>query len=333
MNAYIRMICTHVNQERALHEQWQEKEKPIDLLAKTLSTQRSERPTQRKQDKHRRRSRSPKERPKYEPEAYRARNEDIDVLFHGQSQPEQPSFLPRLSCRFITVEQYNQINEDYDKDVKKEELVKVLSEIGLDAATFRNLDYLFIAADNGIHSELVGVAPKQRFSFALDTAPNTFKDLPKSYNQWPMLGVIAIMRHLIPDIVLAKYNQIPVPDAKFWPIFGQSVPTNSPNSPDKANWAMRRLTPASRWSSRSATKDGSPNGPQQCDIHNCGAFLITNAFCLAFGYRLLCYAENWKHGNNDDLEHWKKHRVVFELIQGGFGGDFEYDLLGQFAWP
>lgn len=88
---------------------------------------------------------------------------------------------------------------------------------------------------------------------------------------------------------------------------------------------MNANTHMIRWSARSLTKDKSPNGPQQCDGYNCGAFTITNVFCLAFGYRILCYAQNQ---GQEDLERWKKPRVIFELRQGGFFGDYEYDLLG-----
>ncbi|KAL5322420.1 hypothetical protein ACEPPN_010393 [Leptodophora sp. 'Broadleaf-Isolate-01'] len=295
------MVCTHVNKQREEYEKAaeetdtteEEEEKPRGRPK--LSPSGTQKAT-------RRRSKSPQEVKKLRPEVYRVRDEETNISFPTQPAPNKPTEMkkePRMSCKMITVSQYRRINNPFDRVVNKQEVVNVLAEIGCDFATFQNLDYLFIAADDSSHTELVGVAPKQRFIFAIDTIPRHDKDTPKSFNKYPLLGVIAIMEYLIPDIVVAKYNQIPMPDSKFWPIFGQ-------------------------WSARSLTKDKSPNGPQQCDGYNCGAFTITNVFCLAFGYRILCYAQNQ---GQEDLERWKKPRVIFELRQGGFFGDYEYDLL------
>ena len=55
-------------------------------------------------------------------------------------------------------------------------------------------------------------------------------------------------------------------------------------------------------------------------MYNCGAYTITNAFCMAFGYDLECFRE-------DQLDRWKKARVAFELLQRGFKGDYDYDLI------
>lgn len=73
-----------------------------------------------------------------------------------------------------------------------------------------------------------------------------------------------------------------------------------------------------QWSRRSATDDDSPDMPRQSDGHNCGVILVTNAFCLAFGYDLLCYSQN-------DLDDLKRPRMASELSNGGFGGPGKYD--------
>lgn len=66
--------------------------------------------------------------------------------------------------------------------------------------------------------------------------------------------------------------------------------------------------------------DGSRDIIQQKDLYNCGAFTVTNAFCLAFGYELLCYTP-------EDMDTHKKPRICFEIMAGEFTGDYEYDLI------
>jgi len=75
-----------------------------------------------------------------------------------------------------------------------------------------------------------------------------------------------------------------------------------------------------QWSSRLGTTDKSPNCCRQKDMYNCGTFVMTNAFCLAFGFDLLCYRE-------EDLNYGKRPRIAAELNNGGFSGDFEYDMF------
>lgn len=82
-----------------------------------------------------------------------------------------------------------------------------------------------------------------------------------------------------------------------------------------ANWNI-----FGQWSSRFGTTDKSPNCCQQKDMYNCGTFVMTNAFCLAFGFDLLCYRP-------EDLNRGKRPRIAAELNNGGFSGDFAYDMF------
>ncbi|CZR66313.1 uncharacterized protein PAC_16214 [Phialocephala subalpina] len=77
-----------------------------------------------------------------------------------------------------------------------------------------------------------------------------------------------------------------------------------------------------QWSRRSMTDDESPDVPKQTDGYNCGVFALTNLFCLAFGYDLLCYEQA-------DLTPLKRPNIVEELRNGGLGenGRFKYPLL------
>lgn len=66
----------------------------------------------------------------------------------------------------------------------------------------------------------------------------------------------------------------------------------------------------------------------------CGIFATTNAFCLAFGFDLLCYGQvqpGYLRSDTDtdiyDLDDLKKPRMAVEMFNGGFDGDFEYDML------
>ena len=75
-----------------------------------------------------------------------------------------------------------------------------------------------------------------------------------------------------------------------------------------------------QWSSRLGTTDKSPNCCQQKDMYNCGTFVMTNAFCLAFGFDLLCYKP-------EDLNYGKRPRIAAEFNNGSFSGDFAYDMF------
>ncbi|KAH6707929.1 hypothetical protein BKA61DRAFT_739172 [Leptodontidium sp. MPI-SDFR-AT-0119] len=68
------------------------------------------------------------------------------------------------------------------------------------------------------------------------------------------------------------------------------------------------------------TLDGSPNLARQGDMYNCGLCTVTNAFCLAFGFDMLCW-------NGKDLDPLKRPCMLMELSQGGLGGKYAYDLL------
>ncbi|KUJ20823.1 uncharacterized protein LY89DRAFT_779519 [Mollisia scopiformis] len=165
------------------------------------------------------------------------------------------------------------------------EIRRVLDKIDCNGANFLNLDYLFIPyyEDTMNHFWLMGIAPKQKFCFLIDSCP---------FDHWddPIQG----MR----DIIINQTLSLPGASLKTaWPLYGQ-------------------------WSQRTATDDGSPDAPQQSDSYNCGVFTVTNTFCLAFGYDILCYSQ-------EDLPKLKRRRMTAELRNGGFGANnkFHYPLL------
>ncbi|KAI9055625.1 hypothetical protein LZ554_000569 [Drepanopeziza brunnea f. sp. 'monogermtubi'] len=109
----------------------------------------------------------------------------------------------------ITAQKYNTINSIGDNEIDEDALDQVLGDIDLHEGNFFELDYLFIPVDNGSHHMLVGVAPKQKFVFAIDSIGTSEK------------GIMAIMRRCVPEVTFAKYNRILVPNSSFWPIFRQ----------------------------------------------------------------------------------------------------------------
>jgi hypothetical protein len=85
-----------------------------------------------------------------------------------------------------------------------------------------------------------------------------------------------------------------------------------------------------QWSRRARTKDRSPNCAQQQDQYSCGLFTMTNAFCLAFGFGLLCYRKK-------DLNYGKSPRIAAELDNEGLSEILHMicvicQMVPQIAW-
>ncbi|CZT12961.1 uncharacterized protein RAG0_16594 [Rhynchosporium agropyri] len=74
----------------------------------------------------------------------------------------------------------------------------------------------------------------------------------------------------------------------------------------------------SQWSQQSA--DGGRNIAWQEGFYSCDNFPVMNAFCLTFGFDLLCYGP-------EDLDPHKRPWMLLELIQGNLGGKYAYDML------
>jgi len=126
---------------------------------------------------------------------------------------------------------------------------------------------------------LLGIAPRQKHVFIIDSIANMI------LSQDDGLPRSALLRIL--------FSQIPKNET--WPLYTQDT--------QKSN----------------ETIDGSPDAARQGDYYNCGVFTVTNAFCMAFGFDLMCYRQR-------DLG-LKRDRMLLELNQGSLGGRVAYDLL------
>jgi hypothetical protein len=154
---------------------------------------------------------------------------------------------------------------------------------------FMEMDYLLVPYVEYGHSVLLGIAPKQRFVFVIDSIAQEFDSKSNTVN-----GPKALLLTLCPNFAYSNDPTQLKPED--WTVFGQ-------------------------WSLRTKTTDGSPNAAQQKDEYNCEVFTCTTAFCLAFGFDLTYYVEA-------NLNKFKKPRMVTEFVNGGFvGPGFDYDAL------
>ncbi|CZT41087.1 uncharacterized protein RSE6_00772 [Rhynchosporium secalis] len=298
VNEYIDMICRHVNREtKAAKDEELEFQSKKDL--DTVFPRAQAPPVQREGDGSRRRSRSTGTESHISPRVRKPNDEE----------PIQPkTIVDGPSCKMITAESFNRIRtstsmNDYLIPHTEVELKRMLHEVDCTPENFKSLDYLFIPIHHrDKHMLLIGIAPKQKFAFVIDSYMRSNdgtsgRPEDKQENKWYRRGLQAILMLLDPVAHFTK-NNVPVPQVekdRQWYIFGQYV-------------------------LRSKNTDKSPYAPQQRDFYNCGAFTMTNAFCLAFGYDLTCYKEK-------DLDKLKKPRIAFELIEGDFTGEYQYDMI------
>jgi hypothetical protein len=199
---------------------------------------------------------------------------------YREANPIEPEIneIEDQSCVMMAMKDFDYLM--YTDDRRRDaEIARVFRELDVDENNFMNLDYLFIPhfEEGTAHHYLVGIAPKQRFLFVIDSCFRFEHDGEFS----------TILREFI------RFGTKSESISQAWPIYGQ--------------WATRS----------ERTTDGSPDVPSQRDQHNCGLFTVTNAFCLAFGYDLLCYSQ-------DDLNDLKRRRMTAELSNGGFGGVRKY---------
>ncbi|KAL2065581.1 hypothetical protein VTL71DRAFT_3251 [Oculimacula yallundae] len=161
-----------------------------------------------------------------------------------------------LSCKFIKYDDFEHCCLSENKENPKRAALEVLQKINCTGEEFMSLDYLFIAfyqpyIGNG-HYSLLGIAPKQKFMFAIDSLYYQEYSILRE----PLIGVLNILRSQVDD-----------DEVKDWPVFAQ--------------WSMRPKY----------TKDKSPTAADQRDSYNCAVFTVVNAFCLAFGFDLMSYTQ------------------------------------------
>ncbi|CZT08540.1 hypothetical protein WAI453_007177 [Rhynchosporium graminicola] len=292
IEAYIMLFCTHINRVRG--------------DAKRLLLQESSEDEARQ----RKRSRSPAAR--------RIGNELVSGIRLGSPQRRKRFSLNVVSnispsCKVLSgtdllacFPEYT--IEDPQKGLFLDEkaLDDLLLSINCTADNFRELDYLFIPVvdDYQAHAFLMGLAPKQKYAFRLNSCDSSIE----LEDRWWGVALMAIIHRLDPTIKTNTMNrELNVPESdrsKYWYLFGQ-------------------------YPRRTHTNDGSPDGPQQRDYYNCGVFTMTSAFCLAFGYSLMCWQQLEDRQLPRDLDYWKKARIIFEMETEDFSAtnDFDYDLL------
>ncbi|PVH79209.1 hypothetical protein DL98DRAFT_632881 [Cadophora sp. DSE1049] len=327
MDEYLRLVVDHVNKERADFKAIiaiKEAEEKADAEAREALKKGKKVEMRNTERKARSRSRSPRKlrprqvrvrsplAPKKDKTASAAPHLNCKVT-SVELDPKKDKTSPPVvqpSCKMISVERFEKILIPAKRGPPSPklipnldvELTKILQEIDADPANSRTLDYLFIPVHiSGAHMVLIGLAPKQKFAFVLDShmvaGPTNPNPVETAANAWYTKALKALLLMLDPTVKFSKNNKsVTVADrGRVWHLFGQYV-------------------------LRSRKTDRSPNAVQQHDTYNCGAYTITNAFCMAFGYDLECFKEH-------QLNKWKKARVAFELLQKGFRGHYDYDLI------
>ncbi|KAH7357197.1 hypothetical protein BKA65DRAFT_580609 [Rhexocercosporidium sp. MPI-PUGE-AT-0058] len=193
------------------------------------------------------------------------------------------------SCMFISNDDFEQINPNLEGRI---DAIDLLENIGCVREKFMNLDYLFIPFhDTNIgHYSLLGLAPKQKHGFVIDSLTQTdWKE-----TEWPLSGLLELL-----------FSQTDQAEEDHWPIYGK--------------WAQNE----------NETDDGSQNCARQGDLYNCGVFTLTNAMCLGFGFDLLCYRSRdvdplKRPRIFAELANASRDG---EDIVTGFKGKYAYDLL------
>ncbi|KAF8851801.1 hypothetical protein BDZ45DRAFT_133677 [Acephala macrosclerotiorum] len=201
-------------------------------------------------------------------------------------EPVRTSDPNQKSCAVIAPEDYDLILSRTNPGARASEITKILTALNATGDNFWSLDYLFVPFEeqDRKHWILMGIAPKQKFFFIIDP-------VTAEYERNGPEGSILL------QIAFNQWLTRPDDGPKNWPLYGQ-------------------------WARRGHTTDGSPDVIRQADGYNCGVYAVTNLFCLAFGFDLLCY-------ETKDLTPLKRPNMVEELRNGGFGKNrkFEYSLL------
>lgn len=149
------------------------------------------------------------------------------------------------------------------------------------------LDYIFIPHRESTHWALLGIAPKQRMIFVIDS-------IFWSEQAWqPEIRPLA-------ELVWQELAESDLLDREWLLI------TPSYNNMNKS------------WKNRIYVR--------QKDEESCAVFVCTNALCLAFGYPLLCYS-NEPDKSKNDMPRKRRRMAMELLRNGFVPANYNYPLL------
>ncbi|KAH7407210.1 hypothetical protein BKA64DRAFT_640146 [Cadophora sp. MPI-SDFR-AT-0126] len=222
--------------------------------------------------------------------------------------PTMPDFP---SCIFISTADFETMNHDNKTRTDAIDLLQNMECVG---DKFRNLDYLFVPYHNeylGEHGHycLLGIAPKQKYIFAIDGAIQTDYDI----GTWPMSGIW--------DILVSQQRR------------AERAITFSHYTDNGQEEKERRLTGA-RTALGKATYTNVGNEGEQCHAWNT---MNMNSTSLA-----VASDPRFDSANIPKLNPNKRPRMFSELANGtrdgdniktGFEGKFAYDLLDIPSMP
>lgn len=185
---YVRMICAYVNRVRLQAAQ------ANDTTAAGEAS--AERPSRR------RRSASPA--PRARSRGSRSPDREQNMGTEAATRQRSPAPRPRTpptpdapppgpSCAYITQYDLEDLQDDTNRPLpdRTDAVDTLLDKLNLGAVGSRQplleLDYLFVPWLSAIHQFLVGMAPKQKFFFALDSSQGT-----TTIKDWPITGLLLL---------------------------------------------------------------------------------------------------------------------------------------------
>ncbi|KUJ09481.1 uncharacterized protein LY89DRAFT_288737 [Mollisia scopiformis] len=210
---------------------------------------------------------------------------------------------PRISCHCMLQSSWQPLRDAaLARDPYATIAQQILTQQGITQQTFAEMDFLFLPHlrpdlddAGGEHYTLLGFAPRQKYAFWINSAePKTPSDDPDV--DLPIQEYEAYMRDSLLAILFCL-----VPDhdeRESW-----EVNLDYCGNEDKT---LRKAV-------------------RQRDTYNCGAYVCTNALLLAFGYNLTSFDAR-------DIDQFRKPRMFAELLNGGFSGLYQYDLI-EFPAP
>jgi hypothetical protein len=216
-NIYVEMICRYVNEVRSSGSTIPPTSPPSGKTAgeergRSGKDQVGKSPTKGRKGEEKGKGKEPRSR---SPTKCKNTNEHRQRLPIGISSPVQAA--PRLSCAMIPPAEFIKIEKATTDNTMTTEIDKSLTNHNLQRDKLMSLDYLFISYfwDDKSHWLLLGIAPKQRFVFALDC------HYPFKTTERPLKPFLAFCLRALPENT-------------DWPVYGEwsNRSQTSDGSPD-----------------------------------------------------------------------------------------------------